>query len=99
EKLQALGYVGGGFARSTSGALPDPKDGIAAYEDFKRALSLRLGGRRGEAVEQLRRVVRANPDMRDAWEMLGLTLIEMDRKQEGIRALDQTITLDPTRPE
>jgi arylsulfatase A-like enzyme/Tfp pilus assembly protein PilF len=100
EKLQALGYVGSAPGTAPQGnVLPDPKDHVAAYEDFKRGLSLRLGGRRAEAIAQLRHVVAANPGMRDAWEMLGLTLVEMDRKQEGIAALDRTIALDPTRPE
>jgi arylsulfatase A-like enzyme/tetratricopeptide (TPR) repeat protein len=99
EKLQALGYVGGGSATPATGERPDPKDRIGAYEDFKRGLSLRLAGRQGEAVDQLRQVVQANPDMGDAWEMLGVTLLEMDRKPEAIKALDRTIALDPTRPE
>ncbi len=99
EKLQALGYVGGTSAREASGPLPDPKDHVAAYEDFKRALALRLGGQREEAVAQLRRVVRDNPDMRDAWEMLGATLVELDRRGEAVAALDRTIALDPTSPE
>ena len=99
EKLQALGYVGSGGPRVVSGALPDPKDHIQAYEDFKTGLSLRLAGRREEAVAQLRKVVRANPDMRDAWEMLGVTLTELDRKKEAIEALDRTIALDPTSAE
>jgi tetratricopeptide (TPR) repeat protein len=97
EKLQALGYVGGGAVPAASNALPDPKDRIGVYEDFKQGLSLRLAGRRAEAVAQLRKVVGANPDMRDAWEMLGVTLLEMDRKKEAIEALDRTIALDPTR--
>ncbi|HEY2945323.1 MAG TPA: sulfatase-like hydrolase/transferase [Vicinamibacteria bacterium] len=99
EKLQALGYVGGGSAAPATGSLPDPKDRIATYEDFKRGLSLRLAGRMAEAGDQLRKVVQANPDMSDAWEMLGVTLLELDRKPEAIKALDRTITLDPTRPE
>jgi arylsulfatase A-like enzyme/Tfp pilus assembly protein PilF len=100
EKLQALGYVGSSAAHPTAGAaLPDPKDHIGAYEDFKRALSLRLAGRRAEAVDQLRKVVGANPDMRDAWEMLGATLVELDRKPEAVAALDRTIALDPTGAE
>jgi tetratricopeptide (TPR) repeat protein len=99
EKLQALGYVGSGGPGVVSGALPDPKDHIQAYEDFKTGLSLRVAGRREEAVAQLRKVVRANPDMRDAWEMLGVTLTELDRKKEAIEALDRTIALDPTSAE
>jgi arylsulfatase A-like enzyme/Tfp pilus assembly protein PilF len=99
EKLQALGYVGSSGARTSSGPRPDPKDHIAAYEDLRRGLSLRLAGRRVEAVEQLRKVVRANPDLRDAWEMLGVTLTELDRRREAIEALDRTIALDPTSGE
>ena len=99
ERLKALGYVGSTSARGTTGPLPDPKDHIAAYEDFKRALALRLGGDREQAVAQLRRVVRANPDMRDAWEMLGATLVELDRKADAVQAFDRTIALDPTSPE
>jgi tetratricopeptide (TPR) repeat protein len=96
EKLAALGYVGTAAARPSSGARPDPKDHIAAYEDFKTGLSLRLAGRRAEAVEQLRKVVAANPDLRDAWEVLGATLVELDRKKEAVAAFDRTIALDPT---
>jgi choline-sulfatase len=99
EKLQALGYLGSSGPHVASGALPDPKDRIGVYEDFRQGLSLRLAGRRAEAVAQLRKVVAANPDMRDAWEMLGVTLLEMDRTQEGIQAFDRTIALEPTRAE
>jgi arylsulfatase A-like enzyme/Flp pilus assembly protein TadD len=99
EKLQALGYVGSGGTPLSSGPRPDPKDHIQAYEDFKTGLSLRLAGRRAEAVDQFRKVVRANPDMRDAWEMLGATLTELDRRKEAIEALDRTIALDPTSAE
>jgi arylsulfatase A-like enzyme/Tfp pilus assembly protein PilF len=100
EKLQALGYVGGGGgAAPAGGSRPDPKDRIAAYEDFKKGMALRLAGRDGEAADQLRRVVSANPDMPDAWEMLGDTLIRMHRDKEGIQALEHTIALDPTRAE
>jgi len=99
EKLQALGYVGTAAAAARAGTLPDPKDRISAYEDFRRGLALRLGGQREEAVRQLRAVVKANPDMRDAWEMLGTTLAELDRKTEAAAALDRAIALDPTGPE
>ena len=99
EKLQALGYVGTGAGATENSDRPDPKDKIGSYEEFKRGLSLRLGGQRAEAADQLQKVVARSPDMADAWEMLGVTLIELDRKAEGIAAYDRTITLDPTRPE
>src|SRR5262249_12237314 len=34
EKLQALGYIGSGTLAVPDGALPDPKDKIATYEDL-----------------------------------------------------------------
>jgi hypothetical protein len=65
EKLAALGYVGavGAGSLASSDDLPDPKDRIASYEDFKRGLALRKAGRDAEAVEQLRKVVAQNPLM------------------------------------
>jgi tetratricopeptide (TPR) repeat protein len=99
EKLQALGYVGSAGAQPTASTLPDPKDHVLEYESFKRGLSLRLAGRGEEALEQLRKVVRVNPAMRDAWEMLGVTLTELHRKQEAIEAFDRTVALDPLSAE
>jgi len=99
EKLQALGYVGRGGATTEKGSRPDPKDRIGSYEDFKRGLSLRLGDQRDQAVLQFSRVVAASPDMVDAWEMLGVTLVEMGRRKEGVVAYEHAIALDPTRPE
>ena len=98
EKLAALGYVGSAPRAPPSGGWPDPKDHIAAYEDLKRGLALRLAGRPGEAAAQLRKVAEANPRMSDAWEMLGATLVELDRKKEASAALDRAIALDPTSP-
>ncbi len=99
EKLQALGYVGGGSAAAAStGTRPDPKDRIATYEGFKHGLALRLGGQTAEAAAQFRKVVQASPEMADAWEMLGVTLLELGQKKEAIQAFDRTIALDPTRP-
>ena len=99
EKLAALGYVGGSAAALTAGNLPDPKDKIGTYENWKHAVALRQAGRNAEAVEQLRVVVAENPRMTDAWETLGLTLIKLGREQEGIAALEKVIEIDPTRPD
>ena len=58
--------------RVASGPLPDPKDHIAAVRGLQAARWRCAWEDSGEeAVAQLRRVVRDNPDMRDAWEMLG----------------------------
>jgi arylsulfatase A-like enzyme/Tfp pilus assembly protein PilF len=98
EKLAALGYVGSGSASlATAGDLPDPKDKIATYEDYKRALQLRQQGKNAEAVEQFRKVLAQNPRMLDAWELLGMTLVRIDREADGIAAFKKVLEMDPLR--
>jgi tetratricopeptide (TPR) repeat protein len=100
EKLASLGYVGASTSMpAPPGELADPKDQIGAYEELKKGLALRAGGRNAEAVEQLRRVVANNPLMTDAWETLGLSLISLGRDKEGMAALDTALRLDPLRAE
>jgi arylsulfatase A-like enzyme/Tfp pilus assembly protein PilF len=98
QKLQALGYVGvGGGVVAAEGDLPDPKDKIGAYEDFRRAITLHHEKRDAEAIEQLEEVLADNPRIVDAWELLGTTLLRDGRSAEGLKALDQVLEIDPTR--
>jgi len=100
EKLQALGYIGTGEATAPTGEeAADPKDKIASYEQHKRALGLRRAGRDEEAVKLFRAVLEENPRMLDAWEMLGLTLLRLGRKEEGLAALDEALEIAPDRAE
>jgi arylsulfatase A-like enzyme/tetratricopeptide (TPR) repeat protein len=99
EKLAALGYVGAGSGAPTGTTLPDPKDTIGAYEDLKSGLALRRSGNLPAAAAQLQRVASANPRMPDAWEALGMTLVELDRAKEAMAAFDEVIRIDPLRPE
>ena len=99
EKLETLGYVGGGarVAPSASG-LADPKDKIAILEAFKRAVARRREGRDEQAVAELRIVLADSPGMLDAWETLGLSLARLGREKEAIRALGKAVALDPASP-
>jgi arylsulfatase A-like enzyme/Tfp pilus assembly protein PilF len=98
EKLQALGYVGGGVPLQAAGAeLPDPKDKIGVYQDLKHAVALRDAGRDAEAVEAFRKVLAENPTFLDAWETLGFILVRMGRTAEGIAAIDKVLRMDPGR--
>jgi tetratricopeptide (TPR) repeat protein len=97
EKLQALGYIGGGAPVVEGGELPDPKDKIGAYEDLRRALGLQRAGRGAEAVAAFRKVLAENPRMLDAWQSLGTTLIGLGRDREGIQALDKALEIDPSQ--
>jgi arylsulfatase A-like enzyme/tetratricopeptide (TPR) repeat protein len=99
EKLETLGYVGGGtsVAPSASG-LADPKDKVAVLEAFKRAVARRREGRDEQAVVELRVVLADSPGMLDAWESLGLSLARLGKEREAIRALEKAVALDPASP-
>jgi choline-sulfatase len=99
EKLQALGYLGGGAVAPPAGGLPDPKDRIGAHEELKRALSLRQAGKDQEAIALFRRVLKENPRMLDAWEMLGFTLVRAGRTREGLAALHEGLAIDSLNPQ
>jgi choline-sulfatase len=98
QKLQALGYVGGGPAGGTAaGPLADPKDKIAVFEAYKSALGLRRSGKDLEAVTALRAVVKDSPGMLDAWQTMGLALARLNRVPEAVLALETALRLDPSR--
>jgi choline-sulfatase len=64
DRLQSLGYVGGGGGRAakTSGAEPpgrDPKDGVTDYNEYRRGTDLIIGG--GDAVALFARLVERDP--------------------------------------
>jgi arylsulfatase A-like enzyme/Tfp pilus assembly protein PilF len=98
ERLEALGYVGGGTPATPSGALADPKDKVAVLEAFKRAVARRREGNDEQAVVELRAVLADSPGMLDAWETLGLSLARLGRTPEAIRALEKAVAIDPSSP-
>jgi len=99
EALAALGYVGGGGVRAPKPGttLPDPKDKVEIYEAWRRATRLATEQRDAEAVPELRAVLADSPDMLDAWETLGVSLLRLGREAEGIRALERALEGDPQR--
>lgn len=98
KRLEALGYVGGtGDAPISAAPRADPKDEIATWEAYKRALALRREGRDGPAVAALRGLLADHPGMRDAWEALGRTLARMGREREALEALETAVRLAPGR--
>jgi len=101
ERLKALGYIGSATAplSSSTAALPDPKDHIAAFEAFKRALAVERAGRSAEAVQLYREILASNPRMVDAWESLAKALLGSGRTKDAIAAFDKAIEVDPLKPE
>jgi tetratricopeptide (TPR) repeat protein len=98
-RLQALGYVGTAALRRPGDpdALADPKDKLAVYEEYRRAMSLQGQHRDAEAVAALQRVLADSPGMIDARETLGTTLARMGRTTEAVRVLDEVLNAEPRR--
>jgi tetratricopeptide (TPR) repeat protein len=107
ERLEALGYVGGGAGRAQEkisaltaaarGRLPDPKDKIGVYESLRQALLAKSAGRPEQAVAELQKIVAKNSRLPEAWAALGETLLRLDRSREGTAALRRALALDPER--
>jgi arylsulfatase A-like enzyme/Tfp pilus assembly protein PilF len=101
QRLKSLGYVGSSRvpASSTAANLTDPKDGIASFEAFKRALAIESAGRTAEAIQAYRSVLASNPKMIDAWEALAKALLARNQTGDAIAAFRSAIDVDPLKPE
>ena len=88
ERLAALGYIGS-FAhtvRTAGTALPDPKDKIDIFNLMTAAHELNGKDAGADAIERLTTVVQRDPNILDAWIMLGN---EYFRKNQYALALQQ----------
>jgi tetratricopeptide (TPR) repeat protein len=88
ERLAALGYIGSfaNAARKTGEALPDPKDKIDVFNLMTSAHENNGKSDTDDAIARLTKVVGMDPNILDAWVMLGN---EYFRKYDFRRALEQ----------
>ena len=88
ERLAALGYIGSftHTARKEGEALPDPKDKIDIFNLMTSAQESNGKESVDSALDRLRRVVGMDPNILDAWIMLGN---EYFRKRDFGLALEQ----------
>ncbi len=97
ERLQALGYLGGGGSRRNLEERPrgDPKDKIGLYNLLKRAGQSSVEGRVDEAIAQVREALRADPEIVEAHVLVGNFQSKAGRLEEAVRAYRQALLLDP----
>jgi tetratricopeptide (TPR) repeat protein len=60
-------------------------------------MALREAGLGSQALEEFRRILRANPTYLDAAVQLGLTLYTMGRSREAIAEWKRVLNRDPSR--
>jgi choline-sulfatase len=88
ERLAALGYVGGSVSRRNLEERPrgDPKDKIGLYNLLKQAGGASVEGRPDEAIATVRRALAADPEIVEAYMLLGNFLKKAKRPEEAIAA-------------
>jgi choline-sulfatase len=96
ERLAALGYVGGTVSRRNLEDRPrgDPKDKIGLYNLLKQAGSSSVEGRPDEAIARVRQALAADPEIVEAYMLLGNFLNKAKRPDEAIAAYRQALDKD-----
>src|SRR5439155_9201818 len=96
ERLRALGYVGGSVSPKAleARARGDPKDKIALYNLLKQAGTDSVSSRLDEAVAKVQRVLAVDPDVVEAYIMLGNLHTKAKRGDAAIAAFQKALALD-----
>jgi tetratricopeptide (TPR) repeat protein len=96
-RLSSLGYVAVSRAHAgTDERGPDPKDRIAEYEEFGRAITLASSGRIAESNTLLRRLLAQDPGLFDVRNSLGLNQQRLGQHAEAAQNFRNVLKLDST---
>jgi arylsulfatase A-like enzyme/cytochrome c-type biogenesis protein CcmH/NrfG len=98
ERLKALGYAGfsgGSDPTISSRNLPDPKDRIATYELISDAIADSQHGRFQESIDNLKKVVKTEPNSVPAHYLQGLDYYRLKMYPQAVDELQKTVQLSP----
>ncbi len=95
--LAALGYLAGAGTETVDPSI-DPKSRLVFIDRMNRATSRFRRGERDEAIAEFREIVREAPEIVDAWESLGKSLLQMGRPREAVAALEEAMRRSNGRP-
>jgi arylsulfatase A-like enzyme/tetratricopeptide (TPR) repeat protein len=101
ERLEALGYVGGGVSARHLEERPrgDPKDKIELYNLLKSAGGDSIQGRYDDAIAKVQKALAADPEILEGHMLLGNFLKKSQRPEEAIAAYRRALALDPEHQE
>jgi len=95
-RLSSLGYMALAHPVDTAqGGGRDPKDGLAEYKEYGRAIDLANAGRLAESNQLLGHLLAADPALLDVRNRLGLNLQEQKRYAEAATEFRQILKADP----
>ena len=100
ERLQALGYVSGPVSARTLEDRPrgDPKDKIGLYNRLKQAARDAASGRFDEASAKVRSVVAEDPEVVEAYTLLGDFQSKARRYEEAVGSYREALARDAENP-
>ena len=97
QQLRALGYVASGVTRAAMVDKPrgDPKDKIGLYNLLKRAAQDSVDGKIDDGIAKVREVLAADPEVIEAYTMLGNMHTKAGRPADAIAAYQRALAVDP----
>jgi arylsulfatase A-like enzyme/Flp pilus assembly protein TadD len=95
QRLGALGYLSGTVKMDGQTPLADPKDKLAAYTALAKATALVAEKRWQEAAAGLHRLVEEEPELADAWSLLGNACLGLRRHAQALTAFRRALALKP----
>ena len=97
EKLAALGYVGptAGSRHLDDRPRGDPKDKIGLYNRIKQASTASAEGRLEEAIAQVKQALLDDPEIVEAWMLLGNFQKKAGQPAEAVASYRRALERDP----
>ncbi len=95
-RLSSLGYMALAHpVDEANGGGRDPKDGLAEYNQYGKAIELATAGRLAESNRMLQRLLAGDPALLDARNRLGLNLQQQNHFAESAAQFRQILKADP----
>jgi arylsulfatase A-like enzyme len=95
KKLAALGYVGSTVPTKSGEALPDPKDMIGVFHDIRVAYTEYRNDNEPAALALTERLLAANGQITDLWDLKSKILFKMGDKAGSIEAAKEGLRRVP----
>lgn len=100
KKLAALGYVGSTVQTKSGDVLPNPKDMVGVLQDIRLAYTYFRGNNEPEALKVTDKLLAANGQITDLWDLKSKILFKMgdrpasiEAAKEGLRHVPGSIAL------
>lgn len=93
DKLAALGYLGGGGLAEGDGPRADPKSKLGVLRDLDAGAEAFFAGHFEEAIAGYDAVLRADPGIPAAWELLGRAQLALGRLDDASSSLEMVVAL------